>query len=145
MSYFAVSREAGPAWVEGNGALEQPGAGDHAGFMNALSDEGLVIFAGPLAGSEHGRIRVLLIADAPSEAEIHRRLAGDPWALAQRLVTTSVEPWNLVVGAERLTSAQAACAANRRPAHEPKEQTERADGPSPPQPRRHHPDFSNTY
>ena len=37
---------------------------DHAAFMNALADEGIVLFAGPLAGSEHGRIRVLLIADA---------------------------------------------------------------------------------
>ena len=108
MSYFAVIRDAGPAWTDGKGAFEQPGASDHAAFMNALSDGGLVVFAGPLAGTEHGRIRVLLIADAPSEAEIHRRLADDPWTLAQRLVTTSVEPWNLFVGAERLNPAQAA-------------------------------------
>ncbi len=108
MSYFAITREAGPAWTDGEGAFQQPGASDHAAFMNALSDEGLVIFAGPLAGTEHGRIRALLIADAPSEAEIHHRLADDPWALTQRLVTTSVEPWNLIVGAQRLTTAQAA-------------------------------------
>jgi uncharacterized protein YciI len=76
--------------------------------MNALSDEGLVIFAGPLAGTEHGRIRVLLIADAPSEAEVRRRLADDPWAPAQWLVTTTVEPWDLFVGAQRLTPAAAA-------------------------------------
>lgn len=108
MSYFAVTREAGPAWTGGKGAFEQPGVNDHAAFMNALSGEGLVVFAGPLASSEHGHIRVLLIVDAPSKAELHRRLADDPWALAQRLVTTSVEPWNLFVGAERLTPAQAA-------------------------------------
>lgn len=110
MSYFAITREAGPAWTDGKGAFQQPGASDHAAFMNALSDEGLVIFAGPLAGTEHGRIRALLIADAPSEAEIHHRLADDPWALTQRLVTTSADPWNLIVGAQRLTSAQAATA-----------------------------------
>jgi uncharacterized protein YciI len=75
---------------------------DHAAFMNDLADEGFVLFAGPLAGSEHDRIRVLLIAEAASEADIHRRLADDPWARQQRLVTTSVEPWNLFVGAERL-------------------------------------------
>ena len=40
---------------------------DHAAFMSALADEGFVLFAGPLAGSEHDRIRVLLIADAGSE------------------------------------------------------------------------------
>jgi uncharacterized protein YciI len=70
--------------------------------MNALADEGLVLFAGPLAGSEQGRIRVLLISDAASKDEISRRLADDPWKRAQRLTTVSVEPWNLLVGAARL-------------------------------------------
>ena len=36
--------------------------------MNKLADEGFVLFAGPLAGSERDRIRVLLIAEAASEA-----------------------------------------------------------------------------
>ena len=66
------------------------------------------MFAGPLAGSEHGRIRVLLIVNADSEAAILDRLAADPWAQAQRLVTTSVEPWNLLVGADRISTAEPA-------------------------------------
>ena len=102
MSLFAVTREAGPSWTEGKGAFEQPAVNDHAAFMNRLAEDGFVLFAGPLAGSEHDRIRVLLIAQAASETDIHRRLADDPWVRAQRLVTTSVEPWNLLVGAERL-------------------------------------------
>jgi uncharacterized protein YciI len=107
VSYFAVIREAGPAWIDGQGAFEQPGVNDHAAFMNALADEGLVLFAGPLAGSERGRIRVLLIGDAASEDEISRPLADDPWERAERLVTVTVEPWNLIVGAERLGNAPA--------------------------------------
>jgi hypothetical protein len=59
MSYYAVTRNAGPAWTDGKGAFEQPGASDHAAFMNTLAGEGLILFAGPLAGTEHGRIRVL--------------------------------------------------------------------------------------
>lgn len=102
MSYFAVTRDAGPAWTDGKGAFEQLDVDKHAAFMNTLADEGIVLFAGPLAGSEHGRIRALLIAEADSEAVILDRLAADPWAQAQRLVTTSVEPWNLIVGSERL-------------------------------------------
>jgi uncharacterized protein YciI len=108
MSYFAVTRHAGPAWTDGKGAFEQPGASDHAAFMTALADEGMVLFAGPLDGSEQGRIRVLLIADAPTEADIRRHLAGDPWEVTSRLVTASVEPWNPFVGAQRLTGAPAA-------------------------------------
>ena len=108
MSLYAVIREAGPAWSDGKGAFEQPGVNEHAAFMNTLASEGFIQFAGPLAGSEYRRIRVLLIANAASESEIHRRLADDPWAVAQRLVTKSVELWNLLVGAERLSGAQAA-------------------------------------
>lgn len=108
MSYFVVIRDAGPGWTDPKAAFEQPGVDEHAAFMNALADEGIVVFAGPLAGSEHGRIRVLLIVTADSEAVIHDRLAPDPWAQTQRLVTTSVEPWNLFVGADRLSAAQVA-------------------------------------
>jgi len=108
MSYFAVTRTAGPAWTDGQGAFEQPGASDHAAFMATLAEEGLVLFAGPLDGTEQGRIRVLLIADAPTEADIRRNLAGDPWEVTNRLVTASVEPWNPFVGAQRLTRSPAA-------------------------------------
>ena len=102
MSLFVITREAGPGWTDGKGAFEQPAVNDHAAFMNDLASEGVVLFAGPLAGSEHDRIRVLMIADADSETDIHQRLAADPWVRTRRLVTTSIEAWNLLVGAERL-------------------------------------------
>jgi len=108
VSYFIVTRDAGPAWTDGKGAFEQPDVDKHAAFMNTLEDEGIVVFAGPLAGSEHRRIRVLLIINAHSEAVIHDHLDADPWAQTQRLVTTSIEPWNLFVGADRLSAAQTA-------------------------------------
>lgn len=111
MSYFAVIREAGPAWTDGKGITGQPAVGDHAAFMNALAAEGLILFGGPLAGSEHGRVRALLLVSAGSEAEIHGRLADDPWVPTGQLVTTSVEPWSVFVGAERLSAAHAATGA----------------------------------
>jgi uncharacterized protein YciI len=106
MSYFAVIRGAGPGWSDG-GIAGQPAVNDHAGFMNALADEGFVVFAGPLAGTESGRLRALLIVDAETEDEIRRRLADDPWVHTDRLVITSIEPWNLIVGAERLSTTLA--------------------------------------
>jgi uncharacterized protein YciI len=105
MSYFVVTRDAGPAWRDGHGAFEQPDVNEHGAFMNALAAEGVVLFAGPLDGSERGRIRVLLVVAAENEGDVHRRLAADPWA--QRLVTTSVVPWQPFVGAARLASAPA--------------------------------------
>jgi uncharacterized protein YciI len=103
---FAVIREAGPGWGAG-GILGQAAVDEHAVFMNALADEGFLLFAGPLAGTEAGRVRVLLIFEAESEAEIHRRLADDPWVHTQQLTTATIEPWTLLVGAERLASATA--------------------------------------
>lgn len=111
MSYYAVIREAGPAWTDGKGITEQPGVSDHAAFMNALADQGFVVVAGPLAGSEHGRLRVLLIVNADSEGEIHRRLADDPWTPTQQVQITSIEPWNIFVGTERLSTARTATTA----------------------------------
>jgi uncharacterized protein YciI len=105
VSYFAVIREAGPGWKDG-GIFEQPAVSEHPAFMNALADQGVVLFGGPLAGSEHGSVRVLLIVNADNEGEIHRHLADDPWVQTKQLTTVSVEPWNLLVGAERLPSAQ---------------------------------------
>ncbi len=102
MSMFAVTREAGPGWAEGKGAVEQPGTAEHAAFMSTLADEGLILLGGPLAGSEHGRVRVLLIAQAASENDVLRRLAEDPWAVQQRLVIAGIEPWNVFLGADRL-------------------------------------------
>jgi uncharacterized protein YciI len=100
MSLFAVTRQAGPSWTPGKGAFEQPGVDGHAAYMNGLAEDGFVLFAGPLAGSEHDRIRVLLIAEAGSETDVQRRLADDPWERDQRIVTTRVEPWTLFVGAQ---------------------------------------------
>jgi hypothetical protein len=48
---------------------------------------------------------VLLIITADSEAEVHRRLAEDPWTISERLRITSIEPWDVFVGADRLSSA----------------------------------------
>ena len=98
MTLFAVRREAGPAWVDGQGAFDQPGIGDHAAYMNELADDGVIRFAGPLAGTENGRIRVLLIAEATNEAEVIERLSRDPWEVANRITTTGIEPWTLLVG-----------------------------------------------
>lgn len=102
MTLYSVTREAGPAWASG-GAFDQPGVTGHTEFMDTLADEGVVVFAGPLGGSESGRIRVLLIAEAASETDIRRRLADDPWEATGQVRTISVEPWNLFVGGQRLS------------------------------------------
>jgi uncharacterized protein YciI len=102
---FAVIREAGRGWYDG-GIYEQPAVDEHAAFMNGLADSGFVLFAGPLGGTEHGRVRVLLIVAAQDPTEIEHRFATDPWVLSGQLVTSSVEPWMILVGAERMLAAE---------------------------------------
>ena len=105
MGHFAVVREAGPGWVAGKVVLDQPGAAAHAAFMNSLAAEGFVVLGGPLGEGENEQVRVLLVVDAGGEAEVHARLAGDPWVSSGQLRIVSVEPWKLLVGEERLSRA----------------------------------------
>jgi uncharacterized protein YciI len=105
-AHFAVIREAGPGWSAG-GITEQPQVSEHTAFMHSLAKEGLVLFGGPLAGSEAGHLRVLLVVAADTEAEIRGRLADDPWTITDQLLTVSVEPWKLLIGEERLSAASA--------------------------------------
>jgi NADPH:quinone reductase-like Zn-dependent oxidoreductase len=84
-------------------------------LLDSSSYEGLVLFAGPLAGSEQRRLRVLLIIDAEDEAEIERRLADDPWLRSQQLLTTSADSWAIVAGAVRLALALAPQSGGRDP------------------------------
>jgi uncharacterized protein YciI len=110
MAFCAITRQAGPGWTDGLGAFDQPGVGEHAAYMDGLGEDGFALLAGPLAGSEAGRLTVLLIATAADEDEVHDRLAGDPWVQSQHLVTTSIEVWQPLLGAERLTSVVEATA-----------------------------------
>ena len=64
--------------------------------MNALVDEGLVVVGGPVGGGP----RTLLIVAASSEDEVLRRLGEDPWTPLGLLTVESVEPWEILLGAQ---------------------------------------------
>jgi uncharacterized protein YciI len=87
--YFAVAMVHGPAFDESRGVREQEGWDEHAAFMDALVEEGLVVLGGPLE-DERG---ALLIFDAESEDEVRRRMAADPWADMSILHVGSVKSW----------------------------------------------------
>ncbi len=90
--YYLVKRSRGPAWDHSKGRREQAGWDEHAAFMDALAADGFVVLGGPV-GEGDGE-DVLLVVDAAGEAEIHARLAGDPWPEGV-LFTSSVEPWSV--------------------------------------------------
>jgi hypothetical protein len=98
MNLFVVRREAGLAWIDGKSAFEQPAVSDHGPSWTPWRRTA----SWSVAGTEAGRIRVLLIASASTEDEVRQRLADDPWERAGRLHTLSVEPCTLLVGTDRL-------------------------------------------
>jgi uncharacterized protein YciI len=90
--YFLVERARGPAWDHSKLRREQTGWDEHAAFMDALVDEGLVVLGGPVGDGDGDN--AVLVVDADSEATIRARLAKDPWE-NDMLTTESVRPWSV--------------------------------------------------
>jgi len=62
--------------------------------MDKLHEEGFVVLAGPLEGTEDA----LIVVRARDPEEIRRKLEWDSWTANDLLRTTRVAPWNLRLG-----------------------------------------------
>jgi uncharacterized protein YciI len=91
-AYYLVRQARGPGWDDSRGRREQDGWEEHAAFMDALTEEGIVILGGPVGESPDDD--VLVVMDMESEAAIRARLADDPW-MNSVLTIQSVEPWTV--------------------------------------------------
>lgn len=94
--YFLIREARGPAWDPARGRREQDGWDEHAAFVDALVDEGVLVLGGPV-GELDGEY-ALVVAWAESEDEVRRRLADDPWT-GTVLRIESIEPWTLWIRA----------------------------------------------
>jgi uncharacterized protein YciI len=92
LSYFVVENSKGPAWDHSRGRREQNGWEEHAAFMDALVDDGLIVMGGPI-GEVEGEL-TLLVFDADGEETIRARMAEDPWH-DQMLRIASLRPWHV--------------------------------------------------
>lgn len=90
--YYLVRVERGPAWDHSRPRRDQDGWDEHAAFMDALAEEGVVILGGPVGEGDGDD--ALLVVDVESEAAIRTRLADDPWANST-LTIASVQPWSV--------------------------------------------------
>lgn len=98
MGFYLVTLEQGPVWDYSRARREQTGWKEHAEFINELEDRQELVLAGPLYDGP----RVLQVHRARNEAEIRSRLDPDPWVRANLLRIVFVEPWDLLVGTDRL-------------------------------------------
>ncbi|HEU5489326.1 MAG TPA: YciI family protein [Gaiellaceae bacterium] len=93
---FLVRVERGGPWDWSRGMREQEQWPEHAQFMNALVDDGVILLGGPVEG-ERGAFHVV---DAASEDALRARFAADPWAQNGMLTITSVERWTILLAPE---------------------------------------------
>ena len=110
--YFLVENAKGPAWDHSVGRREQEGwegaqeheedrsqhqDGEHAAFMDGLTEGGFIVLGGPV-GEGDGE-NTLLVIEADDEATVRDRLAEDPWS-GNVLSIDSIRPWSVWLRAE---------------------------------------------
>ena len=93
---FLVRVERGGPWDWSKDMREQDRWTEHAHFMNALVDDGLILLGGPLEGGRDA----FHVVDAPSEDALRARFAEDPWARNGMLTITNVERWTILLAPE---------------------------------------------
>jgi uncharacterized protein YciI len=106
MSYYVVIRETGPGWNPAKPLREQAAWDEHADFINAASEDGLVLVGGALGDGGS----FLLILNAQSEAEVRRRLDDDPWTRMELLRVASIVLWEQLTGPDLVAAAKGALA-----------------------------------
>ena len=91
MATFAVTLVHGPGWDSAQPIRSQDAWDAHAAFMDGLVDDEFLVVGGPLGDGD----RTLHLIEAADEREIRARLGQDPWATAELLQVSSIEPWAL--------------------------------------------------
>lgn len=102
MTYYLVRQGHGPAWQAGRPRRAQDGWEEHAAFMDALAERGVVLLGGPVGDDLDSGDAVLVVA-ADDASAVSAALAGDPWA-GTVVTTRSVERWTLWLRSPALTA-----------------------------------------
>jgi uncharacterized protein YciI len=96
VTYYAILLERGENWDASLPMRQQEQWEEHTAFMDALSDDGLLMGGGPLGEGEE---KFLFIVAAENQRAIEARLADDPWTRLRVWRTASVERWEVLLGA----------------------------------------------
>jgi uncharacterized protein YciI len=100
---FAVIRKRGPAWDTSKLMRAQDYWQEHAEFMEVLTARSVIVLGGPLGDTQDSlNHHVLLVIQAENAQAVDTILAQDIWTEKGLLETQSVEPWTILLRAERL-------------------------------------------
>src|SRR2546425_6371586 len=92
---IAVFQRHGSRWNADKPVREQAYWDEHARFVDALFDAGVVILAGPFADGSGS----LVILDAESVEAARAIFLNDPWAQKDILVAADVKEWTIFLDA----------------------------------------------
>jgi uncharacterized protein len=92
---FITLLEPGEHWNPSRPMRQQEQWAEQVAFMEALSDDGLILAGGPLGEEEQ---RILLVIAAENQHAIETRLADAPWTRLGVWRTVSVERWEVLLG-----------------------------------------------
>lgn len=87
----------GTSWVAGKTSREQPYWTEHAAFMDALFEDGIVILGGPFADYSN----ILVIVEAADEDAARDLFKQDPFVVHGILHLSSVHEWLVFLDARK--------------------------------------------
>ena len=87
----------GANWIAGKTSREQPYWTEHAAFMDALFDDGIVIMGGPFADYSS----ILVIVEASDEDTVRELFKRDPFIVQGILHLASVREWLVFLDARK--------------------------------------------
>lgn len=93
MAYFLVRLGHGPAWDAACTRRDQADWSEHAAFMDALVERGIVLFGGPV-GNDVDSGDAMLVVAADHAWAASGLLSDDPWN-DTILTITGIERWTL--------------------------------------------------
>ena len=89
--YLVYQQHGGP-WDWSKGLREQELFDEHAEFVDALVELGVIVLGGPLDEKD-----VLLVVAAESEHDVHKHFQDDPWIKNEMLTITEIRPWTVLL------------------------------------------------
>jgi uncharacterized protein YciI len=87
----------GRLWEPDKPVREHPFWDEHARFMDALFEKGVIILGGPFAD----RSGALVIVAADNAAQVYEMYRNDPWTKHDVLVVAQVKEWTIFLDGRR--------------------------------------------
>ena len=98
-TYHAAFLKPGTVWDRDKPVREQPFWDEHARFMDALFETGVILLGGPFAD----RTGSMVIVRADSAASVYEMFRTDPWTEHDVLAVSEVKEWIIFLDATNTT------------------------------------------